>query len=49
MDAQVTGKYIQRFGWGSRWADILYHSVYLPPLDSASVILDLGASVAYFS
>ena len=45
----VTGKYTRQFGFGLRWADILYHTVYLPPLNESSTVLDLGASLAIFS
>tara|TARA_R110002126_G_scaffold21747_6_gene78245 strand:- start:6545 stop:7291 length:747 start_codon:yes stop_codon:yes gene_type:complete len=45
----VTEKYTRRFGAGARWAEILYHTVYLPPMDATSVVLDLGASLAIFS
>lgn len=49
MDAYVAVKYTQRFGPGSRWAESLYHTVYLRRLDASSVILDLGASLGFFS
>lgn len=49
MDAHVTVKYTQRFGPGSGWAESLYHTVYLRRLDASSVIVDLGASLGFFS
>lgn len=45
----MTEKYGQRIGPGNRWAEILYHTIYLRPLDSSSVVIDLGASIAGFS
>lgn len=33
----------------SRWAEIYYHTIFTPPLNAGSVILDLGASTAAFS
>ena len=45
----MTEKYGQRIGPGARWAEILYHTIYLHPLSSSSVVIDLGASIAGFS
>lgn len=45
----MTEKYGERIGPGARWAEILYHTVYLHPLESSSVVIDLGASIAGFS
>lgn len=45
----MTENYGQRIGPGARWAEVLYHTVYLRPLDSSSVVVDLGASIAGFS
>ncbi len=36
-------------GHGNAWAEILYHTVYLRPLGRSSVVLDLGASIGFFS
>ncbi|MFT5487397.1 MAG: FkbM family methyltransferase [Paracoccaceae bacterium] len=49
MGAHVTVKYTQRFGPGSGWAESLYHTVYLRRLEASSVIVDLGASLGFFS
>lgn len=38
-----------RFSNHPTWTEISHHTVYLPPLDSSSVVLDLGASTAAFS
>ena len=32
-----------------RWAEICYHTIFTPPLNADSVVLDLGASTAAFS
>jgi len=49
MDLHVTENNGRSSGPGPAWAEVLYHTVYLRPLNSSSVILDLGASLAFFS
>ena len=49
MDSLVTENNTRPSGSGPAWAEVLYHTVYLRPLDDSSVILDLGASLAFFS
>ena len=49
MDPLVTENNTRPSGSGPAWAEVLYHTVYLRPLDGSSVILDLGASLASFS
>ncbi len=49
MDSLVTENNTRPSGSGPAWAEVLYHTVYLRPLDDSSIILDLGASLALFS